>query len=136
MPDPRPRFTVIDGGTGERTHATLYNTGILDDDGNPVFRPGPGGGSEPPPPSGGHIVELATLATHMLWVKRGLGTLAAACAIGAGWAFANVYQPIQTLAKDSAVQTTILGQLKDDMKDIKSKLDADHNQPQARPRKR
>jgi hypothetical protein len=76
-------------------------------------------------------VEIATIKTHMGWLTKGVGALAFACLLGAGWLFYNVYQPIQTLSKDSAVQTSILGDIKDDIKEIKDRLDLRHDYPQA-----
>jgi hypothetical protein len=93
-------------------------------------------GAPPNPPTGGHDVDIATIKTHMGWIVKGLAVLASLCLLGASWAFANIYQPMQTLVKDSAVQTIILGVIKDDLKDLKSELIIHHDKPEASPRKR
>jgi len=79
-------------------------------------------------------VDIAKLETHMGYLKNGLYALAVLCAAFATWSFYNIYQPIQAIAKDSAVQGVILNEIKDDLKDMNGKLDGRHDQSQKSPR--
>ena len=81
-------------------------------------------------------MDFVRLETHVGWIKKSLGGLAALCLIGAGWAFANIYQPMQNLVKDSAVQGVVLSGIKDDVSDIKHALEKSNDELKTSPRKR
>ncbi|HXD03325.1 MAG TPA: hypothetical protein VN627_08460, partial [Novosphingobium sp.] len=93
----------------------------------------PGGGGDGPSSGGDAAVTVARLETHLAWVKKGLGGLAVVSLGALAWIFYNIYQPMQVLVKDSAVQTQILAGMNDDISKIGDRLDRIYDHSQAIP---
>jgi hypothetical protein len=79
-------------------------------------------------------VNIAKLQSDVDWLKKGMSGLALIGLAAVGWIFYNIYQPVQTLVKDSAVQTSILSGMKEDISAIKTTVQTQNDDTQGSPR--
>ncbi len=69
------------------------------------------------------MIEIAGLKAKVGTLEKWTGGLTLVFLGALAWIFYNIYQPMKDLQKDSAVQTTILQEIRDDIHTLTDKLD-------------
>jgi hypothetical protein len=133
----RPKFTVIEGGTGQQGSATYIPSGLLNDRGETLYRPGGTDGSSGGGPGDGEMRSRVTLEQNVKGLNWVVSILIAAFAgaflfflLRIDDRFDRVDEPVRQVQQSLAAQSEALRAINDRIGDLRSEIQPNANQPE------